>query len=86
MGPTLADAGGDNSADKSVFGGVRPAPDGEIQLEFSKFVGPTPLQDEATLNALEIVPWLPGQMRPIRIVAQTNSYTDHRGRVWSPDL
>ena len=25
-------------------------------------------------------------MRPVRIVAQTNSYTDHSGRVWSPDL
>jgi len=82
----IADAGANNTADKRVFVDVTPAQDGKVHLRFSKFVGPTPPQDEAILNALELVPGIPGRMRPVRIVAQTNSYTDHSGRVWSPDL
>ena len=82
----LADAGANYTADKRVFVDVSPAPDGKLHLRFSKFVGPAPPQGEAMLNALEIVPGIPGKMRPVRIVAQTNSYTDHSGRVWSPDL
>lgn len=82
----LADAGANNTADKRVFVDVAPAPDGKLHLRFSKFLGPAPPQDEAIVNALEVVPGIPGKMRPVRIVAQTNSYTDHSGRVWSPDL
>ena len=81
----IADAGANNTADKRVFVDVAPAPDGKLHLRFSKFVGPTPPQDEAILNALEVVPGIPGKMRPVRIVAQTNSYTDHSGRFWYPD-
>jgi len=65
---------------------VRPAADGKLHLRFSKFVGPTPPQDGPILNALEIVPGIPARMRPVRIVAQTNSYTDRNGQVWGPDL
>jgi hypothetical protein len=82
----LADAGANYTADKRVFVDVRPAADWKLHLHFSKFVGPTPPQDEAILNAIEVIPGIPGKMRPVRIVAQTNSYTDHSGRVWSPDL
>jgi hypothetical protein len=82
----LSDAGASGTADKRVFVDVSPAADGKLHLRFYKFVGPTPPQDEAILNALEIVPGIPGKMRPIRIVAQTNSYTDHSGRVWGPDV
>jgi len=82
----IADAGANNTADKRVFVDVIPAQDGKVHLRFSKFVGPTPPQDEAILNALELVPGIPGRMRPVRIVAQTNSFTDHSGQVWSPDL
>jgi hypothetical protein len=82
----IADAGSNNTADKRVFVDVTPAADGKLHLQFSKFVGPTPPQDTAILNAIEIVPGIPGKMRPVRIVAQTNSYTDHSGQVWIPDL
>jgi hypothetical protein len=82
----IADAGANNTADKRVFVDVGPAADGKLHLRFFKFVGPTPPQDEAILNALEVVPGIPGRMRPVRIVAQNNSYTDHLGRVWIPDL
>ena len=82
----LADAGANNTADKRVFVDVGPAADGKLHLRFSKFVGPTPAQDTAILNALEVVPGIPGKMRPIRIAAQTNTYTDHSGQLWSPDI
>jgi len=82
----LADAGANNTADERVFTDVTPAPDGKLHLRFSKFLGSVPAQDEAILNALEIVPGIPGRMRPVRIVAQSNSYTDHSGLNWSPDM
>jgi hypothetical protein len=82
----LADAGGGDTADVRVFTDVRPAADGYLHLCFSRFEGTTPPQDQAILNALEIVPGIPGKMHPLRIVAQNNSYTDHSGRVWNPDL
>jgi Malectin domain len=82
----LADAGGGDTADVRVFTDVAPAPDGFLHLRFSKFEGTGAPQDQAILNALEIVPGIPGKMHPVRIVAQNNSYTDHSGRVWSPDL
>jgi hypothetical protein len=82
----IADAGANNTADKRVFVDVAPAGDGKLHLQFSKFVGPTPPQDAAILNAVEVVPGIPGKMRPVRIVAQTNSYTDHNGQIWTPDL
>jgi len=82
----LADAGANDTADERVFKDVTPAPDGRLHLHFSKFQGPTPPQDEAILNALEIAPGIPGRMRPVRFVAQNTSYTDHSGRVWVPDL
>ncbi|MFB3921776.1 MAG: malectin domain-containing carbohydrate-binding protein [Terriglobia bacterium] len=81
----LADAGAPNTADVRVFRDVTPAPDGQLHLRFFKYQGPTPPQDEAILNALEIVPGIPGRMHPVRIVAQANSYTDHAGEVWKPD-
>ena len=82
----ISDAGANYTADKRVFVDVSPAADGKLHLQFSKFVGPTPPQDTAILNAIEIVPGIPGKMRPVRIVAQSNSYTDHNGQVWIPDL
>ena len=81
----LADAGASNTADERVFDDVTPAPDGRLHLHFSKFQGPTPPQDEAIVNAIEILPDVRRKMRPVRIVAQNNSYTDHSGQVWSPD-
>lgn len=82
----LADAGANDTADVRVFDDVTPAPDGRLHLHFSKYQGPTPSQDEPILNALQITPGIPGKMRPVLIVAQNNSYTDHAGRVWVPDL
>jgi len=75
----IKDAGGNNIADVRVFKDVHPAPDGKLHLRFQ------PLIDSAVLNAIEVGPAPPGQINPIRIVAQENSYTDHEGHVWQPD-
>jgi hypothetical protein len=82
----LADAGASNTADERVFTDVTPAPDGHLHLRFSRFQGTGSAQDQPILNALEIVPGTPGRMRPVRIVAQNNSYTDRSGQVWRPDV
>jgi len=73
------EAGGNNVAHVCVFKDVTPAPDGYLHLRFRRF------KDEPFVNALEVVPGIPGKLHPIRIVAQDNSYTDRTGRVWSPD-
>jgi hypothetical protein len=75
----IKDAGGNNIADVRVFKDVQPAADGYLHLRFE------PLIDSPTLNALEILPAPPGKIRPIRLVTQNNSYTDHAGNVWSPE-
>jgi hypothetical protein len=74
-----SDAGGTNIADERVFKDVSPAADGELHLSFVKEV------HNPILNALEIFPSPPGKTQPIRIVAQSRSYTDAAGQVWKPD-
>lgn len=75
----MRDAGSNRTADARVFKDITPAPDGFLHLKFRR-VG-----DEPIVNALEIVPGIPGQLRPIRIVARDSSYTDGAGWVWLPD-
>ena len=74
------DAGGSNTAYERVFKDVVPASDGYLHLKFLPSFREKPI-----LNALEIVPGIPGKLRPIRLVASEGSYTDSRGQVWSPD-
>ena len=74
------DAGGNNVAYERVFRDVVPASDGRLHLRFRPSY-----RDKPTLNALEIVPGIPGKLLPIRLVARDDSYTDRAGQVWSPD-
>ncbi len=76
----LSDAGGSNTADEKVFKDISPAADGMLHLRFSALVNSTPV-----VSALEIVPGIPGKMRPVRIVTRTRNYTDRAGRVWGAD-
>jgi hypothetical protein len=76
----LSDAGGSNTADEKVFKDVSPAADGVLHVQFAGLVNNVPF-----LNALEIVPGIPGKMRPVRIVARGRNYTDQRGQVWGAD-
>jgi hypothetical protein len=75
----IKDAGGNNIADLRVFKDVQPAEDGRLHLKFQ------PLIDASVLTAIELEPSPPGRIKPIRIVAQPNSYTAHDGNVWEHD-
>jgi len=74
----IADAG-PSTADIKVYKDISPAPDGKLHLEFSPNTNP------AFLNAIAIVPGVPGKMRPYRIVARDRGLKDNEGRQWEPD-
>jgi hypothetical protein len=74
----LAEAGAPNRMHARIFKDVGPASDGNLHL---KFYGWT----DAFVNAVEILPGVPGRIRPIRIVMQPNAVTDTEGHVWSAD-
>jgi Malectin domain len=70
---------GPSAADVKVFKDVSPASDGKLHLRFEPGTNP------AFLNAIEIVPGIPGKIRPIRIVARNRGFTDKAGRYWDSD-
>jgi hypothetical protein len=74
----ISDAG-PSVADIKVFKDVSPGPDGMIHLEFVSNTN-TPF-----LNAIAIVPGLPGRIRPYRIAARDRGLIDNQGRTWDPD-
>ena len=76
----ISDAGGSSTADEKVFKDISPAKDGKLHLHFAALFKETPF-----LNAIEIVPGIPGRMHPVRILAGGHSYTDRRGVVWGAD-
>jgi hypothetical protein len=75
-----ASAGGSDVAYERVFKDATPASDGYLHLRFRPTSREIPV-----LSAIEILPGIPGKLRPIRLVAREDSYTDHEGRLWSPD-
>jgi len=75
----VADAAGTNTADVRVFKDITPAPDGFLHLRFS------PFKEAAFINAIAVLPGVPGRMRPVRMAASNNVVRDSAGRVWSPD-
>lgn len=75
----FADAGGNFIADVRVFKDITPTPDGYIHIRFLRQTG------DPFVDAIKLVPAPRGEILPVRIVAQDDSYTDHSGRVWSPD-
>jgi hypothetical protein len=75
-----ADAGASGGADVKVFPDVRPAPDGSLHLDFSAERGVP-----AMVSAIEILPGIQGQMRPVRILARQTSYYSNDSHWWSPD-
>jgi hypothetical protein len=74
-----SDALGTDIADERVFKDVHPGPDGKLHLVF---------QGEKSiplLNAIEVLPGIPGQQRPVRIAMLSTPFTDHAGQFWGPD-
>lgn len=77
----LADAAGDRTADVKVFPNISPSSDGHLHLAFSS--GPS---GSAVVSAVEILPGVRGQIRPVRIVARDAPYYSDDSRWWSPDM
>jgi hypothetical protein len=75
----ISDAHGASLADERVFKDISPAADGKLHLRFTHRVR------DAFVNAIEVVPGIPGRLRPIRIAMRTQSYTDRNGTLWMPD-
>jgi hypothetical protein len=70
---------GSSPVDVRVFRDITPAADGQVHLQFRAVAG------QPFLNAIELIPGVPGRIRPIRIRAGDASFTDHAGNVWEPD-
>jgi len=70
---------GPSTADLKVFKDISPAADGKLHLNFEAGTNP------AFLNAIEIVPGLPGKLKPVRMVAQERGFGDRSGRFWDSD-
>jgi hypothetical protein len=73
----IADAGS-AAVSVRVFRDVGPAEDGKLHLEFSGGEGPF-------VNALELIPGIPGRLKPIRIRAHRSELVDTDGTRWSGD-
>jgi hypothetical protein len=73
------DGMGVDVAVERVFRDVSPDQDGFVRLEFTnRAVMPA-------LSALELVPGIPHQQRPVRILMQPSSVVDRRGNRWRAD-
>ena len=77
----LADAGGRRTADVRVFINISPAADGLLHLNFSSVKG-----GRAMVSAIELLPGIGGQLRPVRIVARDVPYYSDDSRWWSADM
>jgi len=73
------DALGANVADERIFRDVYPDTDGKLHLKF------TAVRSAPSLNAIELIPGLPHQQLPVRLVTQRSAVIDHEGNVWRPD-
>ncbi len=76
----VGDAGASGMADVKVFGGLQPASDGTVHLEFSGEDG-----RPAMVSAIEILPGLKGHIRPVRVLARQSPYYSNDSHWWSPD-
>ena len=76
----LADAAGERTADVKVFPKISPSSDGQLHLAFS-----SAQSGSAMVSAIEILPGVREQIRPVRIVARDAPYYSDDSRWWSPD-
>ena len=77
----ISDAGDARTADVKVFTDIRPAEDGLLHLGFSSVKG-----GRAMVSAIELLPGVPGRIRPVRIVARDVPYYSEDSRWWSSDI
>jgi hypothetical protein len=72
-------AHGVDVADEKVFRDIAPDEDGFVRLRFTSQMGPP------SVNALQILPGIPGKLKPIRIITQARSFVDRKGQRWRAD-
>jgi hypothetical protein len=77
----IADAAGARTADVKVFTDITAADDGLLHLSFSSSKG-----GRAMLSAIELLPGVRGQIRPVRIVTRDVPYYSDDSRWWSADM
>jgi hypothetical protein len=77
----LADAGGGRISDVRAFTDIHPADDGLLHLSFSSMKG-----GRAMVSAIELLPGMRGQLRPVRIIARDVPYYSDDSRWWSADM
>lgn len=75
----ISDAAGSNIADERVFKDISPDQDRLLHLRFTHLVR------DPLLNAIEILPGIPGRLRPIRLVMNSQAYVDSAGNKWEAD-
>ncbi|RPJ54568.1 MAG: hypothetical protein EHM23_28675 [Acidobacteria bacterium] len=75
----VTDAGGVRVPDVKVFTDISPASDGLLHMKFVS------RQSKAILSGIEILPGLPGKIRPVRVACRSTPYTGPDGAVWSAD-
>jgi Malectin domain len=75
-----ANAGGARTADVRVFKDITPAEDGFLHLKFSSRPNA-----KALLNAIEILPGVPGKIHRVRITPYNAAVFTKDGQEWSPD-
>jgi hypothetical protein len=75
-----ADAGGSRTPNIKVLTDVSPAEDGQLHLRLGH------LFYQAILSGIEILPGVPGRMRPVRITALPTPYVTGEGVLFLPDL
>lgn len=75
----MTEAGAGQAVVAKTWKDITPGADGFLHLAF------TPLGGTPLLSALSILPGTPGRLRPIRIAAREEPYTDSSGYMWSSD-
>jgi hypothetical protein len=70
---------GNSAVDVRAFRDIAPAADGFVHLQFQGVEG------QPFVNAIELIPGVPGRILPIRIRASDSSFTDQAGNIWNPD-
>jgi hypothetical protein len=75
----VADAGGARIPDVKVFTDVSPASDGLLHMMLKSRLS------KAILSGIEVVPGIPGKIRPVRIASRSTPYTSSDGTLWSGD-
>ena len=75
-----ADAGANGGADVKVFPDISPDRDGSLHLDFA-----SERSTPAMVSAIELLPGIRGQMRPVRVLARQTPYYSNDSHWWSPD-